>query len=132
MYQAPLREGMVQAKTGRLHPLVYKIIAGVLLWSALAAWAVIHAPHFWLAAIAVAVLIAGIAALPPYNLWRHGGDGSFHRWAETDVELDRDRVSGSFALKEAMLPLLAPPVILTCVAIAERVHLDVVLAHLFS
>ena len=124
MNDIPQRVGAEQAQTGRLHPLVYKIFVADVLWSAVAALAVLHSSHFWPIAILVAVVLAAIAALPPYNLWRHGGDGSFHRWAETDVQLDHDRVHGSFALKEAMLPFLAPPVVLTCAAIAERVPLD--------
>ena len=108
-----------QAAAGRMHPLFHKAIIGVVLWSLLAAWATVAGPALWLVAIAVFGIAAIVAALPPYNLWRHGGDGTFHRWSRAKVTLFDNEVFGWEALMEAMAPLFAIPVILTFTALAR-------------
>lgn len=104
--------------SGRFHPYVYRILAGLAAWFVISAWCFAGAGHTDLALTAVTGLFAvmvGIPSLlalarrfhPPDTSSGEETTGRFGQWAEREVELSTGPVKGKFAAIETALPIAA-------------------------
>jgi hypothetical protein len=117
-----------------LHPLVYKIMAGLAFWFALSAWIFFGAAGYTDLALAMVSLFMLISVAIPFLIWmawrgspvsgaEHKGTQTFRDWAAGEFETWQGRVSGREAAIEVLLPLVAVAVGLAIFGIA--LHLDV-------
>jgi hypothetical protein len=106
--------------SGRFHPYVYRILAGLAAWFVLSAWCFAGGGHTDLALGAVTGLFAvsvGIPSLLALARRAHPPDpsaeraeertGDFEQWAERDVDLQTGPVKGRLAAIETALPIAA-------------------------
>ena len=105
--------------SGRFHPYVYRILAGLAVWFVISAWCFAGGGHTDLALTAVTGLFAlmvGIPSLlalarrshpPDPSADRADRTGSFDQWAERDVDLQTGPVKGKYAAIETALPIAA-------------------------
>jgi hypothetical protein len=106
--------------SGRFHPYVYRILAGLAAWFVLSAWAFAGGGHTDLVLVAVTGLFAisvGIPSLLALARHNHPPDsaaeraeermGDFEQWAERDVDLQTGPVKGKLAAIETALPIAA-------------------------
>jgi hypothetical protein len=115
--------------SGRFHPYVYRILAGLAVWFVISAWFFAGAGHTDLALTAVTGLFAmmvGIPSLlalarrshpPDPSADRADRTGSFDQWAERDVELSTGPVKGKLAAIESVLPIAAVAFAMTAFAL---------------
>ncbi len=105
--------------SGRFHPHVYRILAGLAAWFVISAWGFAGGGHTDLALTAVTGLFAlmvGIPSLLALTRRHHPTDpsadradrtGSFDQWADRDVDLQTGPVKGKYAAIETVLPIAA-------------------------
>jgi hypothetical protein len=116
-------------RSNRLHPLIYKVNAALLLWMAFAAWGFVGKGYAPLV-LAVVTGLTVIALIIPYALWhiwqshRPPGEAparmSFHDWLLGDMDTWQTRLRGTDAAIQAMLPLGAGAVGMTAFAIIKH------------
>jgi hypothetical protein len=101
----------------QVHPLVYAGIVGLALWFALAAWGFAGDGYTDYLLVVVSGFVAVAVALPlilsrigradqPLDTRPHRGS-SFRAWAAGDLDTWQDRLRGSNAAIEILLPLAA-------------------------
>ena len=109
----------------RLPYAVYAILAGFVAWMALASWGFAGAGYADLSLTVVTGLLV-VAIAIPFVLWRVWRANStpkererkpFADWAAGDFETWQDRVKGSNAAAEIILPIAAAAVGMTALAI---------------
>ena len=111
----------------QLHPFVYRILIGLVLWFAFAAWGFARDGYSdYLVAVVTGVCLVAVAL--PYvmsRIWRRSPEGnavqrhrkSFVEWTASDLEADQDRMSATHAAVEIGLPIAAAAVGMTAFAI---------------
>src|SRR5688572_16444923 len=100
-----------------MHPLVFKAIAGLLVWVVIAAWAFVGGGYSFLALGVVTVFALGLILIPlsMWHIWHTHDDParprwpkeSFRAWAAHDVDICQGRLKGSEAAITALLPVVA-------------------------
>jgi len=115
--------------SGRFHPYVYRILAGLAAWFVISAWFFAGGGHTDLALTAVTGLFAmmvGIPSLlalarrshpPDPSADRANRTGSFDQWAERDIDLSTGPVKGKLAAIETVLPIAAVAFAMTAFAL---------------
>jgi hypothetical protein len=117
----PERPPANQPTSGRFHPYVYRILAGLAAWFVISAWFFAGGGHTDLTLVAVTGLFAvmiGIPSLLALARRAHPPDpsaeraetrktGEFEQWAERDVDLQTGPVKGKYAAIESALPVAA-------------------------
>lgn len=104
--------------SGRFHPYVYRILAGLAAWFVISAWFFAGGGRTDLALVAVTGLFAmmvGIPTLLARARRAHSPDpsadrdrtGRFDQWANRDVDLQTGPVKGKYAAIETALPIAA-------------------------
>jgi hypothetical protein len=113
------RPSIDRPTSGRFHPYVYRILAGLAAWFVISAWGFAGGGHTDLALTAVTGLFAlmvGIPSLlalarrfhpPDPSAAREETTDRFEQWAERDVDLSTGPVKGKFAAIETVLPIAA-------------------------
>ncbi|HLG46635.1 MAG TPA: hypothetical protein VKY24_10380 [Reyranella sp.] len=105
--------------SGRFHPYVYRILAGLAAWFVISAWCFAGGGRTDLTLVAVTGLFAmmiGIPTLlalarrthppgPPATL--EETTGKFDQWADREVDLQTGPVKGKYAAIETALPIAA-------------------------
>lgn len=120
--------------SGRFHPYVYRILAGLAAWFVLSAWFFAGGGHTDLTLVAVTGLFAmmvGIPSLlararrahPPDPSAERAETGAFDQWANRDVDLQTGPVKGKYAAIETALPIAAVAFGMTAFALV--LHLSV-------
>ncbi|MFZ5789091.1 MAG: hypothetical protein ACOY3L_00180 [Pseudomonadota bacterium] len=120
-------------RSDRLHPLIYKVIVGLALWTILAAWGFFGDRGYTGLALAVVTGFFMIAMALPSLLWRtwrnnrasvspaQGGAPdavrSFRDWLFGDVETWQGRLEGWDAAVAVLLPIAAVAIGMTAFAI---------------
>ena len=118
-----------------LHPIVYKIMAGLALWFVLSAWIFFGSAGYTDLVLTVVSLFLLITVSIPFAIWlawsgsgfarEHKTGQRFRDWAAGEFETWQGRVSGKEAAIEILLPLVAVSFGLTVFGIA--LHFDVVI-----
>lgn len=117
----PERPRTDRSTSGRFHPYVYWILAGLAAWFVISAWCFAGGGRTDLALVAVTGLFAmmiGIPGLLALARRAHPPDpsaeraeirktGEFEQWAERDVDLQTGPVKGKYAAIETALPIAA-------------------------
>ena len=105
--------------SGRFHPYVYRILAGLAAWFVISAWFFAGDGHTDLALTAVTGLFAMMVGIPSLlALARRAhppgppatpeeATGKFDQWADRDVDLQTGPVKGKYAAIETALPIAA-------------------------
>jgi hypothetical protein len=112
--------------TDRLPPLIYVTLVGLVAWMVLAAWGFSGPGYADVALTVVTGLLIVVIAIP-FVLWRvarANRDGAedepspdFDDWASGQFETWQDRVKGSNAALEIILPVAAAAIGMTALAI---------------
>ena len=115
-----------RVSTDRLPPLIYVALVGFVAWMVLAAWGFAGPGYADVALTVVTGFLALVIAIP-FVLWRvarANRDGSqeerppdFDDWASGQFETWQDRVKGSSAAIEIVLPIAAAAIGMTAFAI---------------
>jgi hypothetical protein len=102
--------------SGRFHPYVYRMLAGLALWFVLSAWCFAGGGHTDLVLVVVTGLFSVSVGIPsllalarrfhPAHLSAERTEG-FQQWAERDVDLWTGPVKGKLAATETLLPIAA-------------------------
>ena len=105
--------------SSRLHPIVYAAMACLALWLVVSAWAFASDSYVaWLLAVVsgfiliVVSLLFILSRVGSHDPGAHQSDAmrqykNFHDWRSGDFEMWRDRVKGTRAAIEILLPLAA-------------------------
>jgi hypothetical protein len=125
MHDEPTRHDRPVAK--QLHPLVHRILIGLALWFAAAAWGFARDGYvdYLLAVVTGFVLIAIAIPYLMSRIWRKSPEGnalrghrtSFGDWASGEFETWQDRVGATNAAVEILLPVAAAAVGMTAFGI---------------
>jgi hypothetical protein len=113
-----IHDGSNRPVTDQLHPTVYKLAAGLVLWFVMSAWVFFHHQGDMDLLLTVVSGLLFVAVLLPYILWRvrrgeHVADvaeaveqrPSFRAWAFGDFETGLGRLRGLDATIDILLPL---------------------------
>ena len=126
MSSAPKNSSKNSSSTDRLPPLIYVALVGFVAWMALAAWGFAGPGYADVALTVVTGFLALIIAIP-FILWRvaranrdrsdEERSPDFDDWAASQFETWQDRVKGSNAAMEIILPIAAAAIGMTAFAI---------------
>lgn len=125
----------------RIHPAVYKIMLGLIVWMILAAWWGFFSDAGYTGLLLTMVTgFAIMAVVVPYKLWRlraenrellrgeerdigsmSGARVSFRDWSHREVGVWQSRLRGSDAAIAALVPLAAGAVGMTAFAIVVHI-----------
>jgi len=111
--------------TDRLPYAVYAALVGLVVWMALAAWGFAGAGYADLSLAVITGFLIVVMAIPYvlWRVWRANTDGEpekqirFGEWSAGEFETWQDRVKGSNAVVEIVLPIAAAAVGMTAFAI---------------
>src|ERR1044071_10179363 len=119
-----------RTSTDRLPPLIYVALVGFVAWMVLAAWGFAGPGYADVALTVVTGFLALVVAIP-FILWRvarANRDGSaeerspdFDDWSSGQFETWQDRVKGSNAAMEIILPIAAAAIGMTAFAIVFQI-----------
>ena len=123
-----------QRDMARLHPAIYKIMLGLVLWMLLAAWGFVAGGYTTLVLAMVTfflIVSTGLIAV----LWRisrrnrmsgldKGRERTFGAWLDGEFDTWGSRLHGTHAATQVILPIAAAAVGMTLLMIV--LHLDVV------
>jgi len=120
--------GHNRAVSGDLHPLVYKVVIGLVLLFVVSAWVFFGAWAYMGLALAVVTGFFLIAIAIPALIWltwrrhrEHGaaenGNGSFRHWAAGDLAIWQGRLAGAEAAVQVALPIAAVSIGLMAIGI---------------
>jgi len=132
--------GAERSRADELHPLVYKILVGLALWTLMAAWSFFADRGYSGLVLAVVTFFAVVVMATPYGLWRlrrrenlaqNAPDGtpvaSFRNWLLSELRIRRGQLKASDAAVAILLPAAAAATGMTAFAIVF--HLTAVGFH---
>jgi hypothetical protein len=113
-----------------LHPVIYKALAGLVLWLVIAAWVFFGGQDYAGLDLAVVTGFFLIAAAIPYVMWRvwrstsapetRQNKASFSDWWHGELDTWQGRVEGWDASVEVLLPLGIAAVGMTAIGLVFR------------
>jgi hypothetical protein len=117
--------------SGALHPLVYKAIAGLVLWYVLSVWILFSSSGYTELLFAMVTVLFFMAVAIPFALWLvwrqdresdmpRGEGNSFRDWAHGEFETWQGRLNGANAAIEILLPIMAVAFGITAFGIVLR------------
>jgi hypothetical protein len=121
LYQPPVSD--------RLHPIVYMVMVGLVLWLVLSVWGFADDGYAEYLLAVVSGFVFVVVAIPCilWWVWRNNkaadaaqvaqNDASFRDWAAGEFATWQDRVKGTNAAIEALLPIAAAAFGMTAFAI---------------
>jgi hypothetical protein len=120
-----MRADPERTSTDRLPYTVYAILVALVAWMALAAWGFAGPGYANLSLAVVTGFLTVVIAIPVvlWRVWRANTDGDpenpirFGEWVSGQFETWQDRVKGSNAMVEIVLPIAAAAVGMTAFAI---------------
>lgn len=93
-----------------LHPAVYGLLVGCVLWIVAAAWIFFASDRYAALQVAVVAVFAAAFLLVPYWLFRLSGEkpqqGSFREWLDGEIQL----IDGPMNARSALAMVLCAPV----------------------
>ena len=116
-----------RTSTARLHPFVWAGVVGLVLWFVLAIWGfgtegyadwlLTVVSGFVLIAIAIPLILAGVARRNNVSGRRPAKSEAFGDWAKGEFEIWQDHLKGANAAAEIAIPIAAAAVGMTAFAI---------------
>jgi hypothetical protein len=116
-----------QTSTARLHPFVWAAVIGFVIWFALAIWGfgtegyadwlLTVVSGFIFIAIAIPLILAGVARRNNASGTRPKKPDAFGDWARGEFEIWQDHLKGGSAAAEIAIPIAAAAVGMTAFAI---------------
>jgi hypothetical protein len=113
--------------TDRLPPVIYAVLAGLVLWLVLASWSFAGAGYSELSLAVITLYFVVLMAIPfvIWLVWRADPDPkakpegrqTFSDWASGQFEISQGRRKGATAAVEIILPIAAAAVGMTALAI---------------
>ena len=114
--------------SGHVHRLVYAAVVGLAFWFALAAWSgfagdgytnylLVVVSGFIVVAVGLPSILSWVGRANQSHDVEQTSDGSFQNWAAGDVDTATDRLKGSNAAIEILLPLAAAAFGMTAIGV---------------